>query len=139
MSIPAEIPLDDSTWLQAAVHEGRVSRYVAKLVAAKRRQPNDRLDVWGTAAQPPKPRRSSRPPRRRPDPGHHLDRGFEKLAYTAGVRLQTGVPLHVAQRRLGHRSIAITLGVYATRASGDGATRRGDAGGAAAWRRLTNG
>jgi len=59
---------------------------------------------------------------------NHLDREFKKLAHAAGVRriklhglrhtsatllLQAGVPPHVVQQRLGHRSIAITLGVYA--------------------------
>jgi integrase len=59
---------------------------------------------------------------------NHLDREFKKLARAAGVRqiklhglrhtsatllLQAGVPAHVVQQRLGHRSIAITLGVYA--------------------------
>jgi integrase len=59
---------------------------------------------------------------------NHLDREFKKLARAAGVRpiklhgcrhtsatllLQAGVPPHVVQQRLGHRSIAITLGVYA--------------------------
>jgi integrase len=59
---------------------------------------------------------------------NHLDREFKKLAHGAGVRriklhglrhtsatllLQAGVPPHVVQQRLGHRSIAITLGVYA--------------------------
>jgi integrase len=63
-----------------------------------------------------------------PLPVNHLGSEFKRLCEEAGVRpiklhglrhtcatllLQAGIPPHVVQQRLGHRNIAITLGVYA--------------------------